>query len=105
MGVLTPVIEGATLAMLHPGQDLALGRAVALELIGDDDAWHVLQALEQLAKALRRRLLVPAALHQNVEDVIILVDSPPQGMALTIDRHADLVPGPLVPWLGASMLQ
>jgi len=30
MGVLTSVIEIATLAMLHPGQYLTLGRAITL---------------------------------------------------------------------------
>ena len=50
MRVLAPVIEVATLAMLHPGQDLALCRAVALQLIRDDDAWDVLQPLKQLAE-------------------------------------------------------
>ena len=41
MRVLTPIIEITTLAMFHPGEDLALGRAIALQLIGDDDARHV----------------------------------------------------------------
>jgi hypothetical protein len=41
MRVLTAVIEIATLAMLHAGQNLALGRAVAFELIRYDDAEHV----------------------------------------------------------------
>ena len=55
MRVLTAVVQRATLAVLDSGQDLALGRAVALQLIGDDDAWHVLQPLEQLAE--KRRCL------------------------------------------------
>jgi hypothetical protein len=62
MGVFTPGIEGATLTVCHPGQDLPLRRAVALELIGDNHAWHVLQLFEQLAKELLRRLLIPPAL-------------------------------------------
>ena len=41
MRVLTPIIEITTLAMFHPGEDLALGRAIALQLISDDDARHV----------------------------------------------------------------
>jgi hypothetical protein len=40
--VLAAVIEVATLAMLHPGQDLALRRAVALQLIRNDDPRYVL---------------------------------------------------------------
>src|SRR5262245_47353310 len=62
MRILTPVIEVAALAMLHSGQDLALGRAVALQLVSNDDAGHVLQPFEQLAKELLRRLLIPSTL-------------------------------------------
>ena len=105
MRVFAPVIEVATLAMLHPGQDLALGRAVALELIGDHHAWHVLQPFEQLAKELLRRLLIPPALDQDVEDVVVLIDSAPQVMAFTIDGQEDFIKMLFVPWLGASMLQ
>src|SRR5262245_19851101 len=43
MRVLTAVVQIATLTVLHPGQELALGRAVALELIGDNHAGHVPQ--------------------------------------------------------------
>jgi hypothetical protein len=50
-------------------------------------------------------LLVAAALHQDIEHVIVLVDSAPQVMALAIDGQKDLVEVPLVPWLGASTLQ
>ena len=35
MRVLTAVVQIATLAVFDPGQDLALRRAVALELIGN----------------------------------------------------------------------
>jgi hypothetical protein len=38
--VLTPGMEVPTLAMFHPGDALALGRAIALQLLGDDDARH-----------------------------------------------------------------
>jgi hypothetical protein len=41
MGVLTAVIEIAALTMCHARQHLALGRSVALELIGDEHARHV----------------------------------------------------------------
>ena len=40
MGVLTPIIEIATLTVLYAREDLALGRAIALQLIGDDHARH-----------------------------------------------------------------
>src|SRR5262245_36106404 len=66
MRALTPIIEVATLTMFNTRQNLTLRGAVALELIRDDDAWHVLQPLEQLAKKLLGCLFVPPALHQNI---------------------------------------
>jgi hypothetical protein len=91
--------------MFYSGQNLTLGRAVALELIGDDNAWHVLQPLEQLAKKLLGGLLVPAALHQDIQYVVVLVDSAPQVMALAIDGQEDFIKMPFVPWLGSSTFQ
>src|SRR5262249_37055369 len=105
MGVFTAVVEGATLAVFDPGQDLALGRPVALQLIGNDDAGHVLEPFEQLAKELLGRLLSTPALDQDVEHVVVLVDSTPQGVPFAIDREKDLIEMPFVPWLGASTLQ
>ena len=67
--------------------------------------WYVLEPFEQRAKALLHRLLIAPALDQNVEDVVVLVDSAPQVMALPVDRHKDLVQIPLVTWPGASALQ
>jgi hypothetical protein len=91
--------------MLDPWEDLALGRAVALQLVCNDDAGHVREALEQLAKKLLRSLLIAPALYQDVERVIVLVDSAPQVMALAIDRQEDLIQVPLVPWLRATASQ
>jgi hypothetical protein len=85
MRVLTPVIEVATLAMLHPGQDLALCRAVALQLVCNDDAGNIREALEELAEKLLRGVLIAAALHQNIEDIVILIHRAPQVMAFAID--------------------
>lgn len=96
MGVLTPVIELATRAVCDPRQDLPLRRAVALELIGDDDPRHGLQPLEELAEKRLRRVLIASALHQNIEDSVVLIDGPPQGMPLTMYRQEDLVQ---VPWV------
>jgi hypothetical protein len=44
-------------------------------------------------------------LYQDIADVVVLVDSAPQVMALPVDRQKYLVEVPLVTWLGASTLQ
>src|SRR5262245_27268382 len=77
MGVLTPIIEVATLPVFYPGQHLTLRRAIAFELIRDDYPWYVLQPLEQLAKKLLRRLLIAPALDQDIQDVVVLINGPP----------------------------
>ena len=41
MGVFCPVIELAVLTMVHPGEDLALGSTIALQLVGDEHARDV----------------------------------------------------------------
>src|SRR5215831_15349346 len=103
MRVLAAVVEGATLAMLYSWQYLTLRCTVALELLRDDHPWHVLQALEQLAKELLGGVLVAATLHQDVEHVIVLIHGAPQVMALPVHCQKHLVQVPFVAWLGTSM--
>jgi hypothetical protein len=70
--------------MFHAREDLPCRRAVACELIGDDHPWHIAQALEQLAEERLSSFFVPPGLYENVEDIPLLIHSPPQVMALTI---------------------
>ena len=66
MRMLTAVIEITTLTVFHPGQYLALGRAIALQFVCNDDARNVREALEQRAEKLLGRVLVAPALDENV---------------------------------------
>jgi hypothetical protein len=85
--------------MLDPWEHLALGRAVALQLICNDDTGNVCEALEELAKKLLCGLRIAPALDQGVEHMIVLVDSAPQVMALAINRQEDLVQMPFAQFL------
>jgi hypothetical protein len=102
MRVLAPVIEIPTLAMLDPWENLPLRRTGALQLVRNDDPRHILQALQQLAEKLLRRLFVASALHQNIQDIIVLIHRPPQVMAFAMDRQKNLVQMPFVPRLRAT---
>src|SRR5262249_59189075 len=82
-----------TLPMFYSRQELALRRAVALELIRDDHPWHVLHPLEQLAKELLCRLLVAPLLDEDVQDVVVLIHRTPQVMALTVNRQKHFING------------
>jgi hypothetical protein len=96
MRVLTPVVEVATLAMFHTGQDLALGRPIALQLIGDHHPRRVVQAFEPLAEELLGRLVVASTLHQEIESIPVLIHCPPEVMPLPVDREEDFVQMPRV---------
>jgi hypothetical protein len=91
MRVLTPIIQIATLTVLHAGQSLPFGGTVALQFIRDDHARHISEALEQLAQELLRGLFIAPALYQDIEDVIVLVDSAPEVMAFAVDGQKHLV--------------
>jgi hypothetical protein len=105
MRVPAPVIEVTALTVFYPRQYLAFGCTVTFQLIRNDDPRYVLQPFEQLTEKLLRRLFVASALHEDIEDVVVLVDSAPEVMAPAIDGQKDLIQVPLVTWLGASVLQ
>ncbi len=67
MRILRPVITSFVLLVLDTRHDLGLRRSVASEPIGDDHSWDVPQALQQLAEELLRRLLISAALDEDVQ--------------------------------------
>ena len=46
-------------------------------------------------------MLVATALHENIEDIAILIHRPPEVMALAMYREEYLVQVPLVAWLGS----
>jgi hypothetical protein len=91
MRVLTAVIEIATLPVLDARQQLALRCAIALEFVRDDHAWHIHQALEELAEELLCCLLVAPLLYEDIEDVIVLIHGAPQVMTLAMDGQKYLV--------------
>ena len=102
---LGAVVQGAALPVLDTGQDLALRRGVAAQLVGRDDPRHILQALEQFAEEPLGGLRTAPALHQYVQHVAVLVHGPPEVMRLAADAEEHLVKMPFVAWLRATPLQ
>jgi hypothetical protein len=88
------------LAMLHPGQDLALRGTIAFPLVGDNHPWNVLTALEELAEELLGGLFVAPPLDQDIEDIAIVIYGPPVIVALRVDRDEHLIQMPCVAWAG-----
>jgi hypothetical protein len=96
VGIFRAVIEVHVLAVLHARQNLLLGCAIALQLVGNDHSRHVPAPFEELAEELLGRMLVPPALHQDIEHSPVLIHGLPEIMALPIDREKDFIEIPLV---------
>jgi hypothetical protein len=91
MGVLCSVIQALVLSVLDRGHDLTLCGAVAGQLVRDQEARCPHLRLQQvLAQQALGGLLVPSALHENVEHEDVLIDRSPEPMLLAGDRHHDL---------------
>ena len=96
MRVRTPVGAIATRAMCPPWADLTRCRPVALQLVRHDHTRHIQQPLEQLPQELLRGFLVPPTLHQEIEEVVVLIHGAPQVMARAGDGQKHRVEMPVV---------
>jgi len=103
--VLSTVVQVPVLPMLHARQELAHGRAVALQLIRDEHPWDILTAFEELTEEFLRSLLVPPPLHQDVEHHAIMIDRPPEIVPLLIDRDEYFIQVPFVAWTRPATMQ
>ena len=91
MRILCPIVQSFVLPMFDRQTHLLTSRAIARKLIGDHDAWRIAQALQKLLEETCGRFRVALALDKNVEDIAILIDSPPKIMRLAADFDEDLV--------------
>jgi hypothetical protein len=87
--VFRSVVQALVPAVLDPGHQLLLRRAVTGELIRDHDARRPHLLLQQLAQQALGRVLVASAPHQHIEHDAVLVDRPPQPVPLAGDGDGD----------------
>ena len=80
--MLGAIVEASVSAMLDAGHDFLLGCLVAAERVRDQHARNIAAAFEQFAEDLcpkgARCCLVPSALHQDIQEVPVLIDGAPQ---------------------------
>jgi len=96
VGVLRAVIQIPMLPMFHAWQELPLGGSITVQLVRDDDPWSILAPLEQLAEEFLCDLLVPPALHQDIEHLALLIHRPPEVVAFAMNGQKHLIQMPLV---------
>ena len=96
VGILCAVVQITMLTMFDAEQHLLFRRTIAPQFIGDDYSRHVREPLEQLTEEPLRRPFVPPGLYEDIKNMAILVDRPPQIMAGAIDGEEDFIQMPLV---------
>jgi CheY-like chemotaxis protein len=96
VGDFGPVVGVAGGVVDHRRHDDPVRGAVAPEAIGDEAVRDTAAPLEQLAKEPRGGVAIPAGLEQDVDDLAILVDSPPEILTLAANRHEEFVQMPRV---------
>ena len=102
MRQFSPVVETLVLPVFDARHNLALGRPVALELVGHEDPGDIAQPLEQFAKEALGRFAITAGLHQDVERVAVLIHRPPEIVVLAVHGEHHLIQMPFVPALRLS---
>lgn len=80
MAAFRSIAQASMLSMLAPRHDLSLGHAVAREFVGVHHARYDALLLEQLAQEALGGFGIASALHQDVKDDTVLVDSTPEPM-------------------------
>jgi hypothetical protein len=98
VGVLGPVVQVLRSAVLHAGYQPSVGHTVAGQLVGDQHPRHEAQPREQLTEGPGSGLGVTPRRDQNVQHDTVLVNGPPQVVALAMDRDEDLVEMPFIAW-------
>jgi hypothetical protein len=84
------------LAMLHARQDLTFGRTIALQFIGDDHTWHVLELFEKLTEKAFGGFFVASALDEDSQHIAVLIHGSPKILPLPTNGEVHLVQMPFV---------
>lgn len=74
MRIFCSVVQALVPSMLDARHDALLRCLVAAQPVGNHHSRHILAALKQLAEEFLGRGFVPSALHQDIEDVAILIN-------------------------------
>ncbi len=105
MGNLCPIVGVLLYDMRDRRHHRSLRRRITSELVGDDSYRTGLLALEQLPKESRGCPCITPFLHENIDDVTVLVDGAPKVVELAPNLDEDFVQVPDVTLLPAPPLE
>ena len=86
VGDLRAVVRVLIGAVKHRRHHRATGGRVAAQLVGDQASRHVPLGLQQLAKKAHRGGPIPSRLHEDVQDVTVLIHCAPHVLLATLER-------------------
>ena len=81
-------------AVKHRRHHRATGGRVTAQHVGDQASRHLPLGLQSRAKEAHRGVPIPSRLHEDVEDVTVLIHGAPQVLLATLDRDEHLVEMP-----------
>ena len=74
--------------------DVPRGDTVAAQLVGHEPHGFLLRTVQQSAEESPRCPRVPTGLHEDVDQITVLIHRAPELLALTVDRHEDFIQEP-----------
>ena len=90
------VIRPFVLAVSDPEHKLPARRPIAAEFVGYQLVRDVLQPFQQFTKEAFRGVFIAALLHQDIQDITILIHRPPKIMLLASNRDTDFIEVPRI---------
>ena len=94
MGDFGAIVRVSGRVVGNQGHDIPMCDAVAAQLVGHEPHGYLSLTVQQSAEESPRCTRVPTGLYEEVDQVTVLVDRPPQILALTVDRHEHFVQEP-----------
>src|SRR5713101_2637027 len=83
-------------AVYHRRHDRAVGNRVAAKLVGDQTPRHTALPFQQFPEEALGCTPIAPGLDENVDDVPVLIDRPPEILLPTLDMHEEFVQVPRV---------
>ncbi len=94
------VIRIDVVDVTHRRHDRPMSGVIASEFVGHQPPGFTALAFDQATKKPFSRTLIAAALHQNINDIAVVVHGPPQIVPFPLDGHKDFVDVPRYPLSG-----
>ena len=90
------IVRVSRRVMGGPGHEVPMCDTVAAQLVGHEPHGFLSLTVQQSAEESPRCTPVPTAVYEEVDQVVVLILRAPQILALTVDRHEDLIQEPRI---------